>query len=547
MVVLGYLPCSGQTDTQQRIDSLLQLLNASTTVDTTRILNLLRVSAAHDAIAPLEELKYASKAYTLSLDMQYERGIIESINLIGAGFLEMEQYDTALSCFISVLKMFERNADTMGISKVYNNIGNVYYAQNYQEQALAYFYKSLQLHHANDWNHNTAALYNNIGAAYQEQDKFDSARKYFELALKYKRKQQGTITYAITQGNMGSMYVMSNQPNAGRPFLDSARAVFKREASFSTLSLVYRLVADGWRKLGRQDSSLAYLDSAETCAHRANGKKLLSNIYKSYAATYEAMGQCSQAHGYLKQANHLTDSLQAAQSIAKLLNMKHLYEMQQQESLQQIQAQKIELLRQEKQQAALQRNMIVLGAVLLALALAIYLRMLAIKQQKNRQLMAAQEEVNTTKMGAMQQEIAYKNQALASSALQIIQKNDVLKRVQASIGGLPVLANGAQREKVDRLTQEINNSFNLDKDWDDFKLIFDQVHQDFFSRLQAQYPQVSPADMRLCALLKLNFSSKQMADILGISVESVKTARSRLRKKLNLNRETNLVDFMIQF
>ena len=150
-------------------------------------------------------------------------------------------------------------------------------------------------------------------------------------------------------------------------------------------------------------------------------------------------------------------------------------------------------------------------------------------------------------MLALQKEIEYKNQALTSSALQIIQKNDMLKKVQSSIDSLPMHTNGTQRDKIDRLQQEINYSFNLDKDWDDFRLIFGQVHQDFFSRLQTNYPEISPAEIKLCALLKLNFSSKQMADILGISSESVKTARSRLRKKLNLSRETNLVDFMMQF
>ena len=329
-----------QTATQQRIDSLLQSID-QTEADTSRVLTLLRISAAHNPAKPIEEIKYASEAYTLSLDLQYERGIIESINLIGSGFLEMEQYDTALSCFLTILSMYEANTDTLGISKAYNNIGNVYFAKNYQEQALDYFYKSLYLRLPNATPKDLAGLYNNIGAAYQENNIFDSAAKYFELALANKRHLKGTVTYGITQGNMGSMYVMSNRPKAGHPYLDSARAIFSAEAAYSTLSLVYRLVADGWSKLGVYDSALIYLDSAQVNAKKGNSGKTLTNIYKSYARTYNDIGQCDLAYSYQKQANTLQDSIESSQSTANLLNIKHLYEMQQQQNLRKIQEQKI--------------------------------------------------------------------------------------------------------------------------------------------------------------------------------------------------------------
>lgn len=91
----------------------------------------------------------------------------------------------------------------------------------------------------------------------------------------------------------------------------------------------------------------------------------------------------------------------------------------------------------------------------------------------------------------------------------------------------------------------IDYSFNLDKDWEEFKLYFEDVHKDFFGQLKEQYPSLSPNELRLCALLKLNLSVKEMASLMGISPESVKMARHRLRKKLGLTSDQNLVEFML--
>jgi len=84
-----------------------------------------------------------------------------------------------------------------------------------------------------------------------------------------------------------------------------------------------------------------------------------------------------------------------------------------------------------------------------------------------------------------------------------------------------------------------------DKDWEDFKRRFEEVHQDFFRILKVICPKLSSNELKLCTLLKLNMNLKEAASIMGISPESVKTARYRLRKKLNLSREDNLIDFII--
>ncbi len=82
------------------------------------------------------------------------------------------------------------------------------------------------------------------------------------------------------------------------------------------------------------------------------------------------------------------------------------------------------------------------------------------------------------------------------------------------------------------------------RNWEEFEARFVSINQSFYRRLQEKFPQLSQRDLKLCALIKLNFSSKEMAKLLGISVESAHTSRYRLRKKLNLTREVNLTEFI---
>jgi len=90
----------------------------------------------------------------------------------------------------------------------------------------------------------------------------------------------------------------------------------------------------------------------------------------------------------------------------------------------------------------------------------------------------------------------------------------------------------------------IDNNYQIDREWEDFKMHFEQVHPEFFEQLKASYPELTPSDLKLCALLKLNMNTKESAKILGISPDSVKTARYRLRKKLQLRKDEGLFDFI---
>ncbi|WP_374166751.1 helix-turn-helix transcriptional regulator [Arcticibacter sp. MXS-1] len=92
----------------------------------------------------------------------------------------------------------------------------------------------------------------------------------------------------------------------------------------------------------------------------------------------------------------------------------------------------------------------------------------------------------------------------------------------------------------------INEGVNDERDWNVFEKSFNETHENFFKKLKSQYPELVPNDLILCAYLRMNMSSKEIASLLNISLRGVEIRRYRLRKKLNLEHDKNLAEFFMQ-
>lgn len=100
------------------------------------------------------------------------------------------------------------------------------------------------------------------------------------------------------------------------------------------------------------------------------------------------------------------------------------------------------------------------------------------------------------------------------------------------------------RPDFKRINQQINQSLRSHKDWDVFKLYFEDVNKNFYQKLNEINPELTTNDHRLCALIKLNMTSKEMASVLNVAPHSIKSLRYRLKKKLGLDVETDLEEFI---
>ena len=168
--------------------------------------------------------------------------------------------------------------------------------------------------------------------------------------------------------------------------------------------------------------------------------------------------------------------------------------------------------------------------------------------QKNLELKDVSQSsaatISALKNEKLQAEINHKNKELASSAMHILNKNEFMGGLKSKLISLSKSDN-ITTEQIRRIIRNIDKNIAEDKDWDQFTAHFDQVHGDFLSHLKEQYPELTPQETKLAAYLRMNMSSKEIAQLLNISVRGVEIGRYRLRKKLGLDREKNLVTFMM--
>ena len=145
-----------------------------------------------------------------------------------------------------------------------------------------------------------------------------------------------------------------------------------------------------------------------------------------------------------------------------------------------------------------------------------------------------------------QSEIESKTKELASIAMQITYKNEMLAKVRQKLSKVSQkMIHQESKQQVDGLIKTLEKDMVRDDEWEKFELSFDQVHEDFLKKLRTNYTSLSPKDLRLCAYLRMNLSSKEIAPLLNISIRGVEISRYRLRRKLDIGRDTNLTEFMM--
>ncbi len=161
--------------------------------------------------------------------------------------------------------------------------------------------------------------------------------------------------------------------------------------------------------------------------------------------------------------------------------------------------------------------------------------------------LAQKIEENIQNLGfddSLNEELEQKSKELTSFSLQLIQKNKVLSDLKSELKEIMQSSESSLNKKFRSLIGLIDYNFSVEKEWTRFRQVFENVHQEFYSKLDELHPELSPSERKLAALFKLNLNSKEISDVLGISQDSLKTARHRLRKKLNLSGDENLTNYI---
>ncbi len=170
------------------------------------------------------------------------------------------------------------------------------------------------------------------------------------------------------------------------------------------------------------------------------------------------------------------------------------------------------------------------------------------EKQLQIESLTAEKEIMELRNEKLRSEKIQKDKELANTTMQIIQKSKSLVALKNDLRKLArELGKHPASDHLHTIIRKINRSIDTDKQWEVFESHFENVHEEFLTRLKENYPELSPRELKLCAYLRLNISSKEIANLMNISVRGVEISRYRLRKKLALDHDTNLTEFIMNY
>ncbi|MBC3542225.1 tetratricopeptide repeat protein [Rufibacter sediminis] len=470
---------------------------------------------------------------------------------MGQIFYHQGRYSQALDHHLQADKIFREEQLPDLLAHNLNEMGTLHYYNKQDEVALKEHREALGIFRKTRDQKGTAFTYGNLGHFYEKRQVHDSAFHYQRLALGLYKQIQDSGGIAKIYENLGSIFEDLIQYDSAQYYFRQSLSINQRQNDQLAQLEVLNNIGDVLRKTGEYRRGLAYSWQAVRLAKKLGELYQLSSGYRDLAKAYHSLQQNDSAFIYMEENRDALLKIYSEENNKQAALLSTLYEIEKKNNA-------IAQL-----QNARQRNVLLSIGAGIILVLLFSLGAVALSRQKlklrneqalreqNEQMYQTQKELMGTELKNkllqeqfLKTELETKGKELSSHTLHVIQKSQLLEQLRNRLQELVKEDKRDQKKQLKQLLSLIQQNFSQDKYWEDFRGIFEQVHESFFQNLKQRCPDLTAADLRLVALLKMNLTSTEISTLLNISLDSLRVSRYRLRKKLNLPQGENLVAFI---
>jgi tetratricopeptide (TPR) repeat protein len=488
-----------------------------------------------------------------------------------------KDYRASEKSFRISISYLEKTEDTLELSHSLNNLGINQRMLGRLDSAMVYHMKSIKIREKFDADPNILGQnYLSIGTVHALFFKYEKAKEYFQkaeniylqngnqrmLASSWNRiavleKQNGNVLTAISfYKNADSLYKHINYPR-GRSLIVSNLGSAYGELDSLELSNNYFMEALKLAKLSGQKQSellpmlnlgyisqrtkeykkaLNYYHPALEIAEETGKYRSQTKLYQNISETYAAMGDYQKAYDFRGRYMVAYDSIFNKDVRSQIDELEKKYETEKKEAALALQDEEIKTLNEKAKVDKLTKGLYG-GGMVSALAL-FGLSVFGYRQRikKNRIAREKQEEI-------YKKEIEHKQKELTSQTLHLVQKNTFIQELMENLENIK---NSPEKFKTEfrRIVMLLKKENASDKDWEVFKTYFADVHNDFDQKLKTLYADISEKEIRLAAFLRMNLTTKEIAATLNVLPDSILKSKYRLKKKLGLDKEIDLTDFL---
>lgn len=546
-------------------DSLALQLEALDNQD--RVPILLELSTITKENEPTKSLTYAEEALELAKLWGENRFEAKANNAVGNAHFFSGRFPDALYHYTKSIKQWGLLKDSTGLSIALNNVGMVYSRIGSHYKAMDYILRGIELKQSRGEQLPIAISYlnlgntfirikdyekakdyysrakthfedvgdkygvnlsiNNIGISFMLLGKYETALPKFLQYLAYGEKSDSPRDMSRAYTNLGELFFRQKKYEKSLEYYEHAYDLKIAHGESSQIASINHDLAGALMGLGRFTDALKYEMTSKNINNSLDLSSSLADNYDRLSSIYSKLADERNAFLYLQKFMVLKDSLDEKNEAEKLAQLRVQMEVENMENTIKVQTL---TLSQQRSRMILMSFIIGLGVILVAGLIHRHYYMKRISKEKQIE----KEKIHHLELEKKEQEVEQTKKELLTKAMYMTRNRETILDIQSKM---------ESNEANERTRKQIANYFSNQAEWADFENWFTEVHSNFFRVLANNYPEITPTEKKLCAFLKLNLNTKEIASLMNLSVKTIEVYRTKLRKKLNLDHDQNLNQF----
>ena len=506
-----------KVNAQDNVNSLLDSLAGETNRERIMDLNL-KIASELKFQDKSRTTYYVNLALTEAQKINSEKSWKEFYERAVEIYIDMDALDTALDY---LLKEYDFYKDSKELKRfeLENKLGIINARLNNPEKALDYF-KGILPHYKKEEKYDLVGkTYNNIGLAYLSIEKPDSSLYFLQQGLKFIEKDPDLNVRVHLKTNLARSYAaLKKDELAERNFVE-ATEILNESTNPGIITWVNTERAKFYLTTENYEKAIEFAEKAQSTSLSKNNF-IYAQILRVLSIAQFHKGNYKKSAEYFNLYDQVRENLNIEEKAVNVEKLKIEYDY------------KIREKQLEIDESRKRMNLLLAIGGLTILLLVLSLFMIRYRNRLEKEKLANQLKESREK--ELKLELELKNKELASKTIRQTEHDELINLVQKDLKEIQAKARLSEtKQALNQLVNKIKSNA-LQNNWEEFELRFSNVYESFYEKLDELHPHLNSHDKRICALIKLNLTTKEIANLTKTSIKSVENTRTRLRKKLGL-------------
>jgi tetratricopeptide (TPR) repeat protein len=496
-----------------------------------------------------------SKKYLIKAERNYQKlddqqGMADVYFAMGELEMLFGDYIKAMEAYQKALQLEKESEDLRGQAILLNCIAGLHREQGNLDPAMSYSTQSLDIRKNIQDSAGLATNYTSIACIYEKKNRLDSAEFYAKKGMEIRMDMNDTRRVASSSYLLGRLYNVKGQVKNALDYLNKAHTIFKELEDKTGQIIVLLEKGKSFSLLNDPDQSKEMVEKAHEIALLTNNKNLIKDTYRDISDYFIHSGDFKEGYAYFVKYKILEDSILNWRKSKLIEEMEMRYQNQQKDA-------EIEHLKTANQLQ--QKNNIILWLILIVIFIvsAFIFYLYRLKSQhlsrhqslliKEKSIHQKEQEMQEKERMTLEEQLEIKNRELGAKILSMLRTNEMQANLVQRLSKLSAFVGNDKKalKELNGIIRELENH-SAENLWEEFDKTFQSIHSEFYTKLLDLCPDLTPSEIKIAAFLKLNLSTKEISALTFKTESGIKSTRHRLRKKLNISSEDNLVSFLMK-